>query len=189
MRAAGRFINYMFSENFLFFNILLFSGFGVEILFGHKRSSFQAYFKVCLVNAATLLIISIIFCGLKEIFFKKYHIGGEYVFLLILTSAMLINELLFFAVKHSDFNIFDSLNFVSSVFPMLLYHNSKGAACAWPAAAGAALSFLLFSTIFFYIKRQAADNCEISNEFGVFCLEMIIFGLFSASFSIFFRVV
>jgi hypothetical protein len=179
----------MFSENFLFFNILLFSGFGVEILFGHKRSSFHAYFKVCLINAASLLINSILFCGLKEIFFKKYQIGDEYVFLLILASALVINEFLFFIVKHSDFNIFDSLNFVSSVFPMLLYHNSKGIAQVWPAAAGAALSFLLFSTIFYHIKRQAADNCEISDEFGVFCLEMIIFGLFSASFSIFFRVV
>lgn len=179
----------MFSENFLFFNILLFSGFGVEILFGHKRSSFHAYFKVCLINSAALLINSILFCGLKDIFFKKHHIGDEYIFILILASALVVNEFLFYIAKHSDFNIFDSLNFVSSVFPMLLYINSKGIAHALLSAAGAALSFLLFSTIFFHIKKQAADNCEISDEFSVFCLEMIIFGLFSASFSIFFRVV
>lgn len=179
----------MFIENFLFFNILLFSGFGVEIIFGHKRSSFHSYFKVCIVNSVALLINSFIFCGLKDIFFKKYQIGDEYVFLLILASALVVNEFLFYAAKHSDFNIFDSLNFVSSVFPMLLYLNSKGPAHALISAAGAALSFLLFSTIFFYIKRQASDNCEFSDEFSVFCLEMIIFGLFSASFSIFFRVV
>ncbi len=179
----------MFIESFLFFNILLFSGFGVEIIFGHKRSGFKSYFKVCLVNSAALLINSIVFFALKDVFFKKYLIGDEYVFILMLVFSFALNEALFTVVKHSDFNIFDSLNLVSGVMPMLFYIKQHSFYRMVSLTSGAALAFLLFSSLFFFIKRHAADNCAGADEFNIFCYEMILFGLFSASFSIFFRVV
>jgi len=179
----------MFSEYFLFFNILLFSGFGIEIIFGHKRSDFKPYFTVCAVNSFTLIINSLAFFLLKDSFFVKYAIGEHYVFLMAAASAFFLNELFFMLLRHSDFNIFDSINLVSIVFPMQLYLSAKRAGDVLAASAGAGLAFLIFSSLFFYIKRHVEENCDSADDFTVFCYEMILFGLFSASFSIFFRVV
>jgi hypothetical protein len=179
----------MFSEYFLFFNILLFSGFGLEIIFGHKRSRFRPYFNVCLVNSFTLVVNSLLFFALKDFFFDKHHIGGQYVFLIMPAAAMFFNEFLFKLVRHSDFNIFDSLNFVGAVFPMFIYAGARDMAEAFRLSSGAALGFLLFSLLFFHIKRHAGANCESGDDFTAFCYEIILFGLFSASFSIFFKVV
>lgn len=179
----------MFGEYFLFFNILLFSGFGVEIIFGHKRSDFRPYFTVCAVNSITLVINSIAFFFLRDLFFAKYALKEQYVFLMIAASAFFLNELFFMLLRHSDFNIFDSINLVSLVFPMQLYLSAKSAADVFFASSGAGLAFVIFSSLFFYIKRHAEDNGDSADDFTVFCYEMILFGLFSASFSIFFRVV
>lgn len=179
----------MFSQYFLFFNILLFSGFGVEIIFGQKRSRFRPYFNVCLVNSVTLVVNSLLFFALKGFFFSGYQIGDQYVFLMMPAAAVLFNEFLFTLVRHSDFNIFDSLNFVGAVFPMFIYAGAKDLAEAFRLASGAGLGFLLFSLLFFHIKRHAGANCESGDDFTAFCYEIIMFGLFSASFSIFFKVV
>lgn len=179
----------MFSEYFLFFNVLLFSGFGLDIIFGHKRDSFRPYFRVCAVNAFTMTANSLFFFALKEPFFAASHVGDRFVFLMMPAAALMVNEFLLAMAKHSDFNVFDSLNFTGAVFPMFVYSGARDLAGAALMASGAAAGFLVFSTLFFHVKRRAGEQCGLEDDFTAFCYEMLIFGLFSASFSIFFKVV
>jgi|GEM_PF-4942941 len=179
----------MFTKFFLYFNVLLFFGLGLEIILSQKRSAFKAYFNVCAVNSAVAMIVSMFLFTAKPFLETVCKFSDHHVFIAALIFSFTLNEFFFNVLKHSDFYIYDSLNLFSAIVPFMIYKTSGSNLSAMLDSFGASAGFLFVSSMFYFIKKRIEAEAETHDEFKIFCYELILFGFTSASFSIFFRVV
>lgn len=178
----------MITTFLIYFNIILFLGFGAELVLFSSKSSGRNYFLTAAVNSFTLVAVTSISAAVIALA-PQYFKNDIYLFIFSVSTAFFINQSFYWLLSHADNGIFDSLNFISCLVPFYILKFSPTAAEAVPHAIGAAAGFSGAAAVFFFVRKRISLEAAGLKEFNVFCCELITLGFLSISLSLFFKAV
>jgi len=172
----------------IYFNIILFLGFGAELVLFSSKNSGRDYFMTAAVNSFTMLTVTSLFAFIAN-FLPEFSKNDIYIFIFSVSAAFFFNQSIYWLLGHADNGIYDSLNYLSCLVPFYILKLSKTAGAAVQNSFGAAAGFLAVAAIFFFIRKRIAIEAGNISDFNIFCCEIITLGFLSVSLSLFFKVV
>ena len=172
----------------IYFNIILFLGFGAELVLLSSKSSGRDYFMTAAVNSFTMPAATSISAAIIN-FAPQYSKNDIYMFIFSVSTAFFLNQSIYWLSAHADNGIYDSLNYLSCMVPFYILKFSKTAGEAVLNSIGAAAGFLAVAVVFFFIRKRISAEAGNLKDFNIFCCELITLGFLSTSLSLFFKVV
>jgi len=168
----------MITTFMIYFNVILFLGFGAELVLFSSKSRGRDYFMTAAVNCFTLIAVTSILAAVMHLA-PQYSKNDAYLFVFSVSAAFFFNQSIYWLSGHADNGIYDSLNFLSCLAPFYIFKFSKTAGDAVLNSIGAASGFLVIAAVFFFIRKRMSAEAGNLKEFNVFCCELITLGFLS----------